>query len=282
MAVSKFIQTIWSKNIQDDLEIKCKLVDNCTREYEGDCKYANTVKILGVGNPTIGQYTGADITIEEMSDKDQNLVIDQRNYFAFLVDDVDKAQSVPGLPQKFQKKAVHALAVKRDSYVAGLAEGATYSITCDTLTQEGVKTAIDNALVALRERNVDVDNDVVIEISPAIYNVFKNELIELKTANDELVKKGVVGMYDSAKVIMTNNLLKKEGYAYAMVRTKTAIAFAGQINEVEAGRMEKKFADYIRGLDVFGSKIIAQDELEVIKFALPATTNTNQGNGEGV
>ena len=286
MAVSKFIQTIWSKNIQDDLELKCKLVDNCTREYEGDCKYANTVIILGVGDPTVGQYAGADIDIEEMSDKDQRLVIDQRNYFAFLVDDVDKAQSVPGLPQKFQKKAVHKLAVQRDSYVAGLAEGATNKTTCDTMTQEGIKTAIDDALVALRERNVDVDNDVVIEISPAIYRLFKNELIELKTANDELVKKGVVGMYDSAKVIMTNNLLKKEGYTYAMVRTKTAVAFAGQINEVEAGRMERRFADYIRGLDVFGSKIIAQDELQVIKFATPATNSENSGsesdNGEGI
>lgn len=271
MSVKKFIQTVWSKNIQDDLELKCKLVDNCTREYEGDCKYAQTVIILGVGEPTIGKYTGADIEIEEMSDKDQELVIDQRNYFAFLVDDVDKAQSVPGLPEKFQKKAVHKLAVQRDSYVAGLAEGANNVTPCETLTQEAIKKAIDDALVALRERNVDVDNDVVIEISPAIYRVFKNELIELKTANDELVKKGVVGMYDSAKVIMTNNLFKKEGYEYAMIRTKTAVAFAGQINEVEAGRMEKRFADYIRGLDVFGSKIISQDEIQVLKVKLPTT-----------
>ena len=49
MAVTHFIQTIWSKKIQDDLELKCKLVDNCLRTYEGDCKYARTVKILGVG-----------------------------------------------------------------------------------------------------------------------------------------------------------------------------------------------------------------------------------------
>lgn len=274
MSVQKFIQTIWSKNIQDDLELKCKLVDNCTREYEGDCKYAQSVIILGVGDPTIGQYTGADIDIEEMSDKDQTLTIDQRNYFAFLVDDVDKAQSVPGLPERYQKKAVHKLAVQRDSYVAGLAENAENVTSCETRTQETIKTAIDDALVALRERNVDVDNDVVIEISPAIYRIFKNELIEIKTANDELVKKGVVGMYDSAKVIMTNNLLKKDGYEYAMIRTKTAIAFAGQINEVEAGRMERKFADYIRGLDVFGSKIIAQDEIQVLKIKLTGDGET--------
>lgn len=268
MAVTKFQQVIWSKKIQDDLELKCKLVDNCTREYEGDCEYAKSVRILGVGNPTIGTYTGEDITIEEMTDKDQLLPIDQQNYFAFEVKDVDKAQSVPGLPEKFQKKAVHGLAVKRDSYVAGLAEGATYANECDTLSQNAIKNAIDDALVALRERNVDINDDVVIEISPAIYRLFKNELIELKTANDELVRKGVVGLYDGAKVIMTNNLLKKGGYLYSMIRTKTAIAFAGQINEVEAGRMEKRFSDYVRGLDTFGSKIIAQDELQVIKFAV--------------
>lgn len=276
MAVTKFQQVIWSKKIQDDLELKCKLVDNCTREYEGDCEHAKSVRILGVGNPTIGQYTGADITIEEMSDKDQLLNIDQANYFAFEVKDVDKAQSVPGLPEKYQKKAVHGLAVKRDSYVAGLAENAENITTFDSglTNQNAVKEAIDNALVALRERNVDVDNDVVIEISPALYKIFKNELIELKTNNDELIKKGVVGMYDSANVVMTNNLLVKAGYIYVMVRTKTAIAFAGQINEVEAGRMEKRFSDYIRGLDTFGSKIIAQDEIQVLKIKLPTTENT--------
>ena len=49
MSVANFIQTIWSKKIQDDLELKCKLVDNCLRSYEGDVDYARTVKILGVG-----------------------------------------------------------------------------------------------------------------------------------------------------------------------------------------------------------------------------------------
>jgi glycosidase len=52
------------------------------------------------------------------------------------------------------------------------------------------------------------DEDGVIEITPGVYNIFKNNLIELKTANDELVKKGVVGMYDNFKVIMSNGLVK--------------------------------------------------------------------------
>ena len=256
MAVTNFIQQIWSKKIQDDLELKCKLVDNCLRDYEGDCKYAQSVKILGVGEPTIGDYTGADITIEEMSDRGQILTIDQAKYFAFYVDDIDKAQSVPGLAEKYQEKAVHGLAVARDTYVATLIQGATNK-TNVTMTEEGFKKGIDDAIVALRERNFDEEG--VIEITPAGYALFKNHLITLSTNNPEYIKKGIVGMYDNMEVIMSNNL-KTPG----CVRGKKAIAFAGQINEVEALRAEKKFKDIVRGLDTFGAKVIDENRIQVL------------------
>ena len=214
MAVTNFIQQIWSKKIQDDLELKCKLVDNCLRDYEGDCKYAQSVKILGVGEPTIGDYDGSDIEIEEMSDRGQILTIDQAKYFAFYVDDVNQAQSVPGLKEKYQEKAVHGLAVG------------------------------------------------VIEITPEGYNLFKNHLITLSTNNPEYIKKGIVGMYDNFEVVMSNNL-KTPGD----VRGKKAVAFAGQINEVEALRAEKKFKDIIRGLDTFGAKVIDENRIQVLTTA---------------
>lgn len=267
MAVTNFIQQIWSKKIQDDLELKCKLVDNCLREYEGDCKYAQSVKILGVGEPTIGAYDGSnDITIEDMSDKGQVLTIDQANYFAFYVDDIDQAQSVPGLKEKYQEKAVHGLAVARDTYVANLIKGATNSNTATALTQEAVKEAIDAGIVALRERNFDEEG--VIEITPAVYNVFKNCLITLSTNNPELIRKGVVGMYDNMDVIMSNNMAKDSSHAYCDIRGKKAIAFAGQINEVEALRAEKRFKDIVRGLDTFGAKVIDEARIQVVKVPL--------------
>ena len=269
MAVTNFIQQIWSKKIQDDLELKCKLVDNCLREYEGDCKYAQSVKILGVGEPTIGAYDGSkDITIEDMSDKGQILTIDQANYFAFYVDDIDQAQSVPGLKEKYQEKAVHGLAVKRDSYVANLIKGAANSVTATALTQEAVKEAIDEAIVKLRERNFDEDG--VIEISPAVYNVFKNCLITLSTNNPELIRKGVVGMYDNFDVIMSNNMAKDSTHVYCDIRGKKAVAFAGQINEVEALRAEKRFKDIVRGLDTFGAQVIDEASIQVIKVPVGA------------
>ena len=270
MAVTHFIQTIWSKKIQDALELKCKLVDNCLRDYEGDCKHARTVKILGVGEPTIAAYDGTkDITIEDMADVGQELTIDQANYFAFYVDDVDQAQSVPGLKEEYQRKAVHGLAVARDTYVANLIKGATNATTATALTDAAVKTAIDNAIVALRERNFDEEG--VIEITPAVYNLFKNHLITLSTDNPEYIKKGKVGVYDEFDVIMSNNMAKDSTYAYCCVRGKKAIAFAGQINEVEALRSEKRFKDIIRGLDTFGAKVIDNARIQVIKVPVKAS-----------
>lgn len=257
MAVTNFIQSIWSKKIQDDLELKCKLVDNCLRDYEGDCKYAQSVKILGVGEPTIGAYDGTkDITIEEMSDKSQILTIDQANYFAFYVDDVNQAQSVPGLKEKYQEKAVHGLAVARDTYVANLIATATNK-TAVTMTEEGFVDGVDSAIVALRERNFDEPG--VIEVTPAGYNLFKKSLIKVSTDNPDYIKKGLVGWYDGFEVIMSNNL-KTPG----CVRGKKAIAFAGQINEVEALRAEKRFKDIIRGLDTFGAKVIDENRIQVL------------------
>lgn len=258
-----FIQTVWSKKIQDALELKCKLVDNCLREYEGDCDHAKTVKILGVGEPTIGTYTSAGITVEEMTDTSQDLVIDQAKYFAFYVDDIEQAQSVPGLAEEYQRKAVHGLAVARDTFVANLIKSATNATTATAKTAEALKTAIDEAIVALRERNFDEEG--VIEITPAAYNLFKNHLITLSTNNPEYIKKGIVGVYDDFNVVMSNNLAKDSEYAYCDIRGKKAIAFAGQINKVEAMRVEKYFKDMVRGLDTYGGKVIDNARIQLIK-----------------
>ena len=280
MSTLNFVQAIWSKKIQDDLELKCKLVNNCLREYEGDAQYARTVHILGVGEPTIGKYTGAAIAIEDLKDKMQDLVIDQANYFAFYVDDVDKAQSVPGLPDKYQEKSVHGLAVARDAFVAGLIKGVstdnatknTNVTTSGSMTANAVKNAIDNAIVALRDRNFDEEG--VIEITPAVYNVFKNNLITLSTNNPEYIKKGIVGMYDDFEVVMSNGLDKDASYHYCCVRGKKAIAFAGQINEVEALRAPDRFKDIIRGLDTFGAKVIDPARIQVVKVS---TSTVDEG-----
>lgn len=287
MSVQNFIQTIWSKKIQDDLEEKCKLVQDCTREWEGDCEYARTVKILAVGDPSISNYTGKNpLNYEEMTDDSQELVIDIQKAFSFRVNDVDKAQSVPGLPEKYQQKAMHGLALAREKFIGALVAGKARStadeennvenykpgvtniVTATGNTQDEIKEAIDEAMIRLRENNFD--DSGIVEIDPRTYNTFKDRLIEIKTANDELIKRGVVGEYDGYDVKSTNNVYRDATHVYCIVRSNKAIAFAGQINEVEAGRMQDYFSDYVRGLDTYGARIVAQKEIVCVKIPLTA------------
>ena len=219
-----------------------------------------------------------------MTDSSQDLRIDVQKYFAFEVKDVDKAQSVPGLPEKYQQKAMKKLALAREKFIGALVagkaqssadeeagndtfkEGAKNVITAASKTKGNIKTALDDAIVKLRENNFD--DAGVIEIDPRTYKTFKDELIEMKTANDELIRRGVVGEYDGYEVKSTNNVYRDGTHVYCIVRSNQAVAFAGQINEVEAGRMEKRFSDYVRGLDTYGAKIIAQNELVCVKIPL--------------
>ena len=145
-------------------------------------------------------------------------------------------------------------------------EGAVNIVTAASNSQSDIKAALDEAIISLREKNFD--DSGIVEIDPRSYKTFKDCLIEIKTANDELIKRGVVGQYDNYDVKSTNNIYRDDTHVYAIVRSNKAIAFAAQINEVEAGRMEGYFSDYIRGLDTYGGKIIAQDEIVCVKIPL--------------
>lgn len=269
MAVTNFIPTIWSKKILDDLELECKLVENCWREYEGDAKQAGSVKILGIGDVTIGDYDKTDIDIQEVNDKGQILTIDQAKYFAFVFDNVDKAQSVPGLLEGTRAEGVRGLAEARDAFVAGLIKTGTNVTTATALNEDAVKTAIDNALVALKERNCH--EEMVIELTPSAAMVFLNSLTIKSTDNPEYIKKGVIGYYHGCKVIESNGLAKDTTHAYCAIRAKKAIAFVGQLEKLEAMPMERRFGDLVKGLDVYGGKVIDNNRLQVVKIPVKAS-----------
>jgi len=132
-------------------------------------------------------------------------------------------------------------------------------------TPAEAKALVDEALLKLRENDVDVADNVSITVSPFFYQLFRDALTEIKTNNDELIARGVVGMYDCAKVVLSNNLYNDGTDDYLMVRTNKAIAFASAIDETEAYRPEKYFSDAIKGLNVFGGKLVRPKELVVIK-----------------
>jgi hypothetical protein len=268
MAYGNFKPTVWSKYIQHELEQKAILSEWCNRKFEGEAKHNETVKILGVGKPTIGNYTGASIgTPETLEDTSVFLKIDQAKYFNFMVDDVDRAQSIPGLMEALMQEATRAMAQERDKFIAtkALDAGSGNSSSAAVTSAASAKTAIDAGILALRENNVDLASEVVIEIPWFVYNYLVDKLIDLKTDNDELVKKGILGMYDGCYVRPTNNLYVSGADYYGMIRTKNAIAFASGIDKVEAYRPESLFSDAIKGLNTYGAKVVRPKELYALK-----------------
>ena len=267
MAFDNFKPTVWSAYIQHQLERKCRLENDCWKQFEGEAKRGREVKILGVGTPTIDDYTGASIGAPEVvSDNSSILKIDQAKFFNFAVDDVDRAQSIKGLMEAILEEATRAMAVLRDQYVGEQAKDAgKFSSSLAIATAAEAKAAIDDAILYLRENDVEVEGNVVIELPPFVYAALRDQMILLKTDNDELIAKGVVGMYDNCRVKISNNLYNDGTDFYAMVRTKRAIAFASSIDEVEAYRPDDLFCDAVRGLNCYGAKVIRPNELYVIK-----------------
>ena len=85
------------------------------------------LKILGVNRPTIRTYVpGTDLARDAGTDSSQLLSIDQYRYFNFEVEDIDQAQSVPGLISNLSSEATKGLAEEADAYIATLSSGATY------------------------------------------------------------------------------------------------------------------------------------------------------------
>jgi len=274
MAYSKFKPTVWSENIQRQLEGHLVLKQDCDFGYDGDAKRGEKVKILGVGRPTVGDYTGDDIGAPETVDGTYMfLEIDQAKFFNFMIDDIDRAQAIDGLMDSLVKESAVALATEADSHIARVIhEAATtapvevgVSASTRVATPEAAKRLVDGAFEQLWANGVGTNETITITISPWFYNLFKDRLTELASNNEELIAQGAIGMYNNALVRLSNNLFNNGTDDFMIVRTNNAIAYAGQVNNTEAYRPEGLFADAVKGLYTYGAKVVRPKEMFVIR-----------------
>jgi hypothetical protein len=78
---------------------------------------------------------------------------------------------------------------------------------------------------------------------------------------------GFKGSYMGFDLFVSNNV-NNDGTTYnCMFGSKDAISFAGQVTRVESGRVEKQFGDFVKGLYVYGSKVVRPDHLGVAYLA---------------
>lgn len=263
-----FKPMFWSKYCQRELKNDLILAKWCNYQFDGEVKQNARLKIVGVVRPTIQTYVpGKDLEIENLGDNSQYLDIDQFKAFAFEVDDVDKAQSKPNYLETQFDEAKEALAEDYDKFIGTLAKGALAtmkSAQTDIAAETNPFATIDAGLVKLYKNGVTTKTELAADLNPVHLTKCRAKLQSLFTENVEYIKRGAVGKYNNCFLRMSNNLYNDGTCDYEMIRTKKAIATANGIDKVEKARKERGFADIIKGLHVYGGKLVRPKELYVI------------------
>lgn len=277
-ALTNFIPQIWSAQLL--VSLKNALVYGqegvVNRNYEGEISsYGDTVKINSIGSVTIGDYTkDTDMTDPEtLSGAQTTLTIDQSKYFNFQIDDVDKAQTNPKIMSQAMVESAYALRNTADGFIASkMVAGVKISNVIGSDATPEVATA-ENAIDLLVDLGVKLDeNNVPEEGRWVVLPPFYHGLIEKSpkfqyTPNGmtEVVKNGVVGKIAGFTVLKSNCVPNTSGTKYKILAGHAiATTYAEQVNDVEAYRPEKRFADAVKGLHLYGAKVVRPEALALL------------------
>ncbi|MFI6105837.1 N4-gp56 family major capsid protein [Streptomyces sp. NPDC051310] len=271
MAISAFKPEIWNADLLVTLEKSHVYAAPgvINRDYEGDiAQYGDVVHITSLADPTIGTYSPhVDIVIEDVDDSDTALTIDQAKYFAFEVDDVEKRQALSGgaLLTEQARKAAYKLRDVADQYVAGLMAA---GVDAGNLVAEQTLASPSDAYDLLVDLGVILDTDNVpaegrwAVITPAFHGLLLKDdrFIAAGDAAGAMTRtNGIVGEAAGFSLRKSNNAPNGPGAGAGkliIAGYSGAVTYAEQINKTEAARKEKGFADIVKGLHLYGAKVI--------------------------
>lgn len=259
MAYDVFKPEIWEDKIERELEKSLVFGMLANREYEGNiARQGDTVHIQRVGASTIGDYTGADIDFETPNGATQAIVIDKAPYFALTFDSVDKAQSQPELMTKQVADAVYRLADRIDTDLAKLHTKISAKTTV-TSTETGVSIlkALTKLSMKLKKANVPTVGRWIV-ISPEMEEQLLNELDNktLPQTADMATINGYVGRIRGFEILVSNNVQVVGTVHKAIGGISKGLNFLGQLSELDAGKHEKKFGEYVKGLELYGADVL--------------------------
>lgn len=274
MAIS-FIPEIWSASMLVSLQKALVYAQPgvVNRDYEGEIAgQGDTVRIRSIGRPTIATYSKGSTTItpEQLTDAQRALYIDQAKYFAFEVDDIDAAQSTGGELEAALQEAAYGLRDVADQYVASLYTGAqsanqigTVSVTTAALAY----TQLRKLSVKLDEANVPQEGRYVV-VPPWYYGLLleDDKFVRVDASGTSAgLRNGVVGQALGFDVMKSNNAPLVTGDDYAVIAGHpSAISYAEQIVKVETYRPEDSFSDAVKGLHVYGAKLVRPDAIATV------------------
>jgi N4-gp56 family major capsid protein len=268
MAITQMLPQIWSARILAKLEKALIFAQPgvVNRDYEGDIRAdGDRVHIHSFNDLTIGTYTKNSTTIsyEQLTDTRVTLLIDQARYFSFKIDDVDAAQMRPELIDAASDRAAYQLAEDADSYVASLYSGASTSNPDNTIeTSQFTATNVYQKLVDLSvlmdQVNLPSEGRFVV-VPPWVKGLLLQNSTFVTASKPDAVLNGEIGEITGLRILVSNNV-KTTGtspvVSHMLAGHPSALAYAEQIVNLEGLRLEGSFADAVRGLHLYGAKVL--------------------------
>lgn len=280
MSLDNFIPEIWSarllERLQKSLVYGAPGVIN--RDYEGEIRQAgDTVRINSIGPVTVTDYTkNTDHAAPEtLSDAGSTLQITKAKMFAFQVDDVDRAQQTPKVMDGAMTEAAYALRDAADQFIASLwAEMDTANfIGTDGSPKQDLETALFpyNYLVdlgvLLDEDNVPAEGRWAI-VPPWFhgYLLKDSRFVAAGTpTSDAVIRNGVIGDAAGFRILKSNNVVNTANASYKIIAGHPiGWSYAEQVNKVEGYRPERRFADALKGLHLYGAKVTRASAFAVL------------------
>lgn len=269
MAIT-FIPTVWAAKLLTALEkaLVYGQTGVVNRDYEGEISQkGDSVKIATIGDITIGDYTkNTDMAVQILDDADQMLTISQQKYFNFTYDDIDNAQQEVSTMSEAMSFAGYKLKDAADRFVAG------HYINAPVDSGVGTDGAPLNALTAnvaykllvdlstkLTERDIPTDGRFVI-VPPFFHGALLQDDRFVKTGGtnaEERLVNGKVGEAAGFNVLLSNNVPNTTGTLYKVIAGHPmGYSYAEQIVSVETYRTEKQFSNGVKGLHVYGGRLV--------------------------
>jgi hypothetical protein len=282
MSIDNFIPEVWSAEINRVYERSLVYASAgvVNRDYEGEISGAgDTVRINSIGDPTIGDYTkNTDMAaVETLTDAQASLLINQQKFFNFQVDDIDAAQQRPKVMATAMERAGFGLRSAVDAYIASLytdATGAIGSTGSPKTVTEPATTSNLTAYEYLVDLGVildeaDVPEDGRFAIVPSWFHglLLKDDRFVAAGDNSGATVRtnGHVGEAANLRILKSNNVPNTAATKYRIIAGHpSAWSFASQITSVEAYRPERRFGNAVKGLLVYGAKVVKPSGLAVL------------------
>ena len=275
MSIASFIPEVWSARLLEHLRKNLVVANLFNRNYEGEIsQMGDTVHINQLAEITIKDYT-ANVDIEnpdQLSTTSIPLVIDQGDYYNFYLNDVDRAQARGDLMDNAMRSSAYGLADKLDMYLAGLLATGTLVTGLGTdaeplyVNAETAYELVVKMKVALDKANVPTQGRYLLMPPEFEGYMLLDQRFAGGTGNNAEARliNGMVGRAAGFDIYISNNVKNTEGSLFKVcASTVDQATYANQLVRTEAYRREKGFDDGVKGLHVYGAKILRPEAVAV-------------------